>query len=84
MVSELSIKVKVFLDVPGIIDVPLEFYASGANFAEVRAGTEEFVKDYIAYNNIQNIQNIEYVYAEKHGIVRQKISELLEKFSSKQ
>ena len=83
MVSELSIKVKVFLDVPGIIDVPLEFYASGANFAEVRAGTEEFVKDYIAFNSLENVQNIEYVYAEKHGVIRQKISELLEKFNPK-
>lgn len=80
MVYEISLKVQVHIDVPGWRDdIPLEFYSTGANYAEVRAGTQEFVKDYIAYHQIKNIKSIEYIYADKHGVIKEKIEEILDK-----
>lgn len=79
MVYELSVKVRVNIDVPGWRDIPLEFYSTGANYAEVRRGTEEFVKDYIAFHKIENIKKIEYIYADQHGLIRETIEEIFNK-----
>lgn len=80
MVYEVSLKVQVHIDVPGFRnDIPLEFYSTGANYAEVRAGTQEFVKDYIAYHQIEKVKKIEYIYADKHGLIRETIEEIFDK-----
>jgi hypothetical protein len=80
MAYEVSVKVQVHIDVPGWRDdVPLEFYSSGSSYAEVRAGTQEFVKDYIAFHKIENIKKIDYIYADKEGIIKESIEEIFNK-----
>lgn len=80
MAYEVSVKVRVYIDVPRWRnDLPLEFYGSEAKYAKVRAGTQEFIKDYIAYHGIKNKKNIETICCDKEGIIKETVNEFFNK-----
>ena len=66
---ELSLVVKAKIALELESDVSLEFTACGSNYAEVRAGSEEFVREYIVFHGLQNVQKVEFVYGDKDGLI---------------
>lgn len=66
---ELSLVVKAKIALELESDVSLEFTAAGSNYAEVRAGSEEFVREYISFHGLGNVQKVEFVYGDKDGLI---------------
>lgn len=69
MTFDVSVKVQVKLAIPDYKDIHLEFNANGSNYAEVRAGSEEFVREYVVYHQLRNIKSVEFVYLDKDGLI---------------
>ncbi|MDR4490800.1 MAG: hypothetical protein R2685_07850 [Candidatus Nitrosocosmicus sp.] len=78
MVSDISVKVRVKLDIVGYKDIHLEFCANGSNFAEIRKGSEEFVKDYLIFNNLTKARNVEFSYCDKEGLIVNTVDNFLD------
>lgn len=69
MVYEISLVVKAKIARELESDVHLEFTAAGGSYEEVRAGSQQFVSDYVTFHQVENVGKISIVYGDKDGLI---------------
>ncbi len=74
MVLSLQVKAKIAVELAS--DISLEFQAIGNTYAEVRQSSEDFIRDYISFHQLEGVQKVEFVYADKDGLIINTIDDI--------
>ncbi|MDN5845520.1 MAG: hypothetical protein L0H53_04510 [Candidatus Nitrosocosmicus sp.] len=78
MTHELELNVKAQFIKPLETDMQLDFIAHGSNFEEIRNVSQNFVKDYIVFYQIMNVEKVKFTYGDKDGLLNNVIKSFTE------